>query len=123
MEDAASAVTNRMFRELWAMALHDPVVARGIDDFYDSAIGKVVTMVRETCPALDETHAVELTHLVLLISEGTTVVYGTRANRKAPFKRLAHMAGEAIVLALRARLAAGSGPGALPFRARMRKTL
>ena len=106
MHDAASAKTHRLFRELWAMALRDPAVARVVDDFYDGGMDMVARVVRDIYPTLDSNDARELAHMIALISEGATVIYGTRADRKVSLARLAQVAAETIVQAVQARLSA-----------------
>jgi hypothetical protein len=104
MHDAASAKTHRLFRELWAMALHDPAVGRAVDDFYEGGMDMVTKTLRDIYPALESSDARDLAHLIALVSEGATVIYGTRADRKVPLERLAHVAAETIVQAVHARL-------------------
>ncbi len=108
LHDAASVISSRIFRELWAMALHDGVVARAIDDFYDVSIDKIVTLLREAHPGLDTRDALELVHLLALMSEGTNVVYGTRLNRAVALDRLTQVASATLVDLLRARLTVSS---------------
>jgi AcrR family transcriptional regulator len=97
MREAASVNTSRIFRELWSMALHDATVARAIDDFYDVSIDKVVALLREAHPGLQARDALELVHLLALVSEGTNVIYGTRFNRRVSFDRLAEVACATLV--------------------------
>jgi AcrR family transcriptional regulator len=108
MRDAASVRSSRIFRELWAMALHDDVVARAIDDFYDVSIDKVVSLLHQTHPGLRSRDALELIHLLALVTEGTNVIYGTRARRAVPLGRLARVASATLVQLLHARVEASS---------------
>lgn len=115
MRDAASATTNRLFRELWAMALHDSSLARAVDDFYDVALDGLATMLRDEYRQLDAQATREMAHLIALIGEGSSVLYGTRASRKVPLERLAKAASEMVTVALHARISGARkrrGPGA-----------
>jgi AcrR family transcriptional regulator len=106
MRDAASAHSSRIFRELWAMALHDDVVARAIDDFYDVSIDKVVSLLRKTHPGLRSRDALELVHLLALMTEGTNVIYGTRTSRTVELDRLTRAASATLVQLLHTRFEA-----------------
>ena len=81
MADAASQESNRIFRELWALALHDRFVARAIDDFYDQSIEHIAQMLGRAHPTLPAASANAIVHLLALISEGTGIIYGTRQAR------------------------------------------
>ncbi len=83
MADAITVESNRLFRELWAMSLHDRFLARALDGFYDEAIERIAQMLCHADPALGRESALVIAHLVGVISEGTGVIYGTRLNRSA----------------------------------------
>ncbi len=87
LEDAATPDTSRLFRELWTMSLHDDVVAQGVTDFYNELIGKTAGLLRRSRPHLDEQTALEIVQVIGLMSEGTSVIYGTGAKRLVPVKR------------------------------------
>jgi AcrR family transcriptional regulator len=110
MHDAASLNSSRIFRELWTMALHDRVVARAIDDFYDVSINKVVALLRKSYPSLEARDALELVHLLALMSEGTNVIYGTRLDRAVPLDRLTQVASATLAELLRTRIAVPPAP-------------
>lgn len=63
-------------------------------------------MLREGPPGLDGAGALELMHLIAVISEGTSAIYGTRANRKVPLERLVRVVSEMVAQALDARVSA-----------------
>ncbi len=103
MQDASTPAASRVFRELWAMALHDATVARMVDDFYERAIANVVTLLRTSDPTIAESDAQEAAYLVALLSEGTNVLYGTSKRRTVPLDRLSRTAGTLVAAALRSR--------------------
>lgn len=83
MNDAATIESNRLFRELWVLAMHDRFLASAIDDFYDKAIGRIAQLLRAERPTMSQESANAIAHLVALVSEGTGVIYGTRSARAA----------------------------------------
>jgi len=86
--DSISYETTRTFRELWALSLHDPVICRALDDFYDEAMAGVTQILRDARPGTD-TAAIELlVHLLAMVSEGGAVLYGTRPERIVPHERI-----------------------------------
>jgi AcrR family transcriptional regulator len=110
IRDAASASTQRLFRELWTMALHDPAVTRIVDDFYDYGIDAIATTLRDEQPELTASEALELAHVIALVIEGTSVIFGTRAERKVPLERLTQVISQMIARALEARPRAAAMP-------------
>ena len=101
MNDAATIESNRLFRELWAMAMHDRFVARAIDDFYDQAIERIAQLLRAERPAMDRKSALTIAHLVALVSEGTGVIYGTRVARAANHANVRALAVDVLTSAAR----------------------
>ena len=101
MNDAATIESNRLFRELWAMAMHDRFVARAIDDFYDQAIERIAQLLRAERPAMDRKSALAIAHLVALVSEGTGVIYGTRVARAANHANVRALAVDVLTSAAR----------------------
>ncbi len=86
--DSISYETVRTFRELWALSVHDPVICRAVDDFYDGAIAGVSQILRDRRPKVDPAAIDLLVQLLGLISEGGTVIYGTRRERAVPHERI-----------------------------------
>jgi AcrR family transcriptional regulator len=82
--DAIGVDTTRTFRELWALALHDVVIRRAIDDFYDEAIGGVVQLLKQAQPRADVQTIRLLVQLLAMVSEGGSVLYGTGRERAVP---------------------------------------
>ena len=101
MADAVSTESNRLFRELWAMALHDRVVARAIDDFYDQTIERIAQLLCLTYPAMRRKSAMTIAHLLATVSEGTGVIYGTRRTRAASHADVMALAVDVLTGAVR----------------------
>src|SRR5260370_31898050 len=57
MRDSVSRESSRLFRELWAMALHDPAVAKAMDRFYAEMHGLAAARLRVAWPALSRQRA------------------------------------------------------------------
>lgn len=97
MDDAISQHTNRLFRELWAIALNDPRVARAVDDFYTRSVhGHLRRLTQRWAFRKDASQLEAVVFLMHVISEGTTVLFGMRAGSKELYTRLRATAIEAI---------------------------
>ena len=92
LQDAISEDTVRLFRELWAMSLHDDVVGKAVDDLYDELMERIAAALQQDCPQADPRDVRDLVQFLALISEGSTVLYGTRRGRAAPFERMVDIA-------------------------------
>ena len=101
MNDAATLESNRLFRELWVLAMHDRFLASAIDDFYDKAIGRVAQLLRADRPEMSQESADAIAHLVALISEGTGIIYGTRPSRVASHTDVKSLAVDVLTGAAR----------------------
>jgi AcrR family transcriptional regulator len=98
MRDAISDHTNRLFRELWAIALHDPRVAKAMDSFYTRSVTAHLRRVAHGPGARCDRENLEATvYLMHLISEGATVIFGTRRGAERLFTRVQEMAHRAIM--------------------------
>jgi AcrR family transcriptional regulator len=84
--------TVRISRELWAMALHDDVIRDAVDDFYDELMERIVTMLQRSRPHADKAAIQEIVHVLLLLAEGTTVLFGTRPERAVSIERIIELA-------------------------------
>jgi AcrR family transcriptional regulator len=82
----------RLFRELWAMALRDAYIRRAMDDFYDKLREGTVRLVQRAQPGSDVTQIREFVQVLTLISEGASVVYGTRKTSPVPYERIIEIA-------------------------------
>jgi AcrR family transcriptional regulator len=80
-EIAVDEETVAIAREVWAMALHDEAIRDIVDDFYDELTENLVTVLGQFRPDLNGTAKWELVYLLVMLSEGTVVLYGTRRER------------------------------------------
>ena len=92
LEVAPDEAAMRLFREIWAMALHDDIVRKSIDDFYDLLIERVTETLIAAHPKANPRALNELVHFVAVMSEGSSVIYGTRNTRATPRQRLVELA-------------------------------
>ncbi len=98
INDAASEPTSRLFRELWAIAVHDPQVAKAMDAFYTrSARAYLRSSVAKSASARDVADLEAVVYLILVLSEGTTVLFGTRTGSRDLFERVRETACRAIM--------------------------
>lgn len=88
LQEAVTEDATWLFRELWAMALHDPVVRDAIDDFYDELMDNVAATLEAAYPAADPQAVRDLVQFIALMSEGSAVLYGTRRRRVIPYERM-----------------------------------
>lgn len=88
LEDAPEEDAMRLFREIWAMALHDDIVRQSIDAFYDRLIERVTETLISAHPTADPRAIGDLVHFVAVISEGSSVIYGTCRERVTPHQRM-----------------------------------
>jgi AcrR family transcriptional regulator len=97
MRDARSERTNRLFRELWAIALHDPQIAKAMDAFYSRSASAYLRRTRnQRGKNIDDAHLEAVIYLMLVISEGVSVIFGTRPNANALFERVQEAAYRAF---------------------------
>jgi AcrR family transcriptional regulator len=89
---AIAVETMRTFREIWAMALHDAVIRRAVDDFYDAVMERSASALQRACPTASVTHIREFVQLLELLTEGAAVLYGTRRNRAVSYERIIALA-------------------------------
>jgi hypothetical protein len=94
--DTTSENVVRVFRELWAIALHDAVVKDAIDDFYDEVMEDVVESLKRYYLNASIDSLRESVHLLTIISEGTSVLYGTRSDRAVSGERMIKIASELL---------------------------
>ena len=86
--DNVDEITVRTGREIWAMALHDNIIRNAVDDFYDELIERLVNMLQRSRPNSDKTTIREMVYFLVLLAEGTSVLYGTRRERPVPVERM-----------------------------------
>jgi AcrR family transcriptional regulator len=88
LNDAVADETVRTFRELWAMSLHDSVIRRAVDDFYDDVMRNVAELLQRQLPNVNPVASLEFVQLLAVLSEGMTVLYGTRKDRVVSHERI-----------------------------------
>lgn len=96
MEDSVTARYTHLFRELWAAALHSPPLNAALEHFYEQSIEEVLTAL---APAFDPRKRSELKTLIYLmcvLSEGSSVVFGSRAGAGTLFADLKSTAARTI---------------------------
>ena len=92
LEEAVAEEAMWLFRELWAMALHDEIVREAIDDLYDDLMSKVAATLETAYPSADPQTVRDFVQFIALISEGSTILYGTRRSRVTPRQRMIDLA-------------------------------
>ncbi len=88
LDEAVKEDVMWLFRELWAMALHDEVVREAVDDVYDELMHNVAATLQATYPSADPQAVLDVVQFVALMSEGSTVLYGTRRSRAVSHQRM-----------------------------------
>lgn len=53
INDSVADETVRIFRELWAISLHDAVIRRAVDDFYDEVMSNLAGLLQRQMPDVD----------------------------------------------------------------------
>ena len=107
--DAIDVDTTRTFRELWALALHDVVIRRAIDDFYDEAMSGVVRLLKHARPHADLQSIQLLVQLIAMVSEGGSVLYGTGRERVVPHASILELVPRLVdLIAPELRIATGT---------------
>jgi AcrR family transcriptional regulator len=111
LADTVTEDVMRLFREIWAMQLHDPSICRAVDDFYDELMEKVVQRLMQLNPNAEIKELRELVQTLTVISEGTCVLYGTRRKRAVSYDRFFELAVQLLgSVALKGRIAYGVTP-------------
>ncbi len=113
MNDAKSASTSRLFRQLWAIAATDAATATSMDQFYTRSVRGHLRRLGLR-PGAGDLDPEALLFLINVISEGTTVLFGTRQRSTALYRKVEDLAARAINLLI-------AVPGNLPAPARPRR--
>jgi AcrR family transcriptional regulator len=100
MRDSVSRETSRLFRELWAMALHDPAIAKAMDRFYDEMHRLSAARLRLAWPALSKQRAHDIAQLLGTISEGTNPIYATATRSARSLARVGRLSVDVLVYAV-----------------------
>jgi AcrR family transcriptional regulator len=86
----------RLFRELWVIAVHDSDIKDKIDDMYDVLMEKVVDMLKEIYPNAEVQSLRESVQLLAIVSEGTSVLFGTRSKRAVSQERMIEIVSQVL---------------------------
>jgi hypothetical protein len=86
----------RLFRELWVIAVHDSDIKDKIDDMYDVLMEKVVDMLQEFYPNAEVQSLRESVQLLAIVSEGTSVLFGTRSKRAVSQERMIEIVSQVL---------------------------
>lgn len=103
MRDSVSRESSRLFRELWAMALHDPAIAKAMDRFYAEMHGLAAARLRVAWPELSKQRAHDIAQLLGTISEGTNPIYATAPRSARSLARVGRLSGDLLLYAAGAR--------------------
>jgi AcrR family transcriptional regulator len=77
MRDAVNPHIVRLCRELWAMACHQKIAAKAMDEFYRRIAQAAADVAQAANPQMTRAEALHLTYFLALLSEGTVVLFGT----------------------------------------------
>jgi len=74
LADQSSTLDCAMFREIWALAVHDPEVAKALDDFYDEYRAHMGAILRSVNPRLQKAGSERLATTVIAMLEGLSIL-------------------------------------------------
>lgn len=98
MTDSVSPRTNRLFRELWAIALTDARLAQSLDQFYTRSVRAHLRRLTDRSAVTAQTERLEaIVFLLHAIAEGTTVLFGMQLRSTELLERVRNIAREAIM--------------------------
>jgi AcrR family transcriptional regulator len=109
LTDSVAEEQVHLARELWTIALHDAVIRREVDHFYDEVTDRCVQLLRRSHPRANPVAIREFVQVIVLLTAGCNILYGTRASRAVPYERIQEIAtGLLAVVAPDLQLAAGT---------------
>lgn len=88
LADQESAESCRFFRELWALAAHDPAVDAAMREFYTGYWRKVVALLLATNPSLGRPRAERRAALLVAMFEGLMLFRGRQPPHALPLPAL-----------------------------------
>jgi len=97
LDDQSSPADCALFRELWAMATHDPEVAVAVHGFYRGYIDEVATMLRAVAPRLAAARARRAATMVVAMLEGLSIVEEAPSRTATARRRLAAEIADAAI--------------------------
>jgi AcrR family transcriptional regulator len=96
MEDSVTPRYTHLFRELWAAALHSPSLNAALEHFYEQSIEAVVNVVAPSFDARKRAELKTLVYFMCVLSEGSSVVFGSRQHPVQVFTDLKAVAVRAV---------------------------
>lgn len=100
IRDSTTRDTSRLGRELWAMALHDPFIARAMDGFYEILVLRIVEALKRNHPDLSRQRATDIAYLLAIVSEGSNAIFATTARKATQVSRVSSLAVEVLLRAM-----------------------
>ena len=94
----------RLFRELCVIAVHDSDIKDKIDNMYDDLMEKVVAILEEFYPNAEVQSLRESVQLLAIVSEGTSVLFGTRSKRAVSQERVIEIVSQVLDTVARGKL-------------------
>jgi AcrR family transcriptional regulator len=101
IHDATTPYTNAVFRELWAMSLHDPFIAKAVGELYAKTMSRTAELLQVSYPNLSASRANDIVCFLATISEGTGVIYGLGTVKASAVTAVTILAIESLVRAAR----------------------
>jgi AcrR family transcriptional regulator len=96
LDDAISSKTNRLFRELWAMANHYDFVARALNRIQDDAVRELVAIFGASAKGAEATKLRTAACLLVVVADGTATNFGTRKRSGPQFRRVRQAAKDLL---------------------------
>ncbi|AXI55498.1 Nucleoid occlusion factor SlmA (plasmid) [Pseudoseohaeicola sp. NH-UV-7] len=88
LTDTVREETVRVFRELWAISLHDESTRTAIDNMYDELMAGVTELLKRSYPNVEVRKLQEVVQLIAFASEGSIALYGTRFDRAVSHEQM-----------------------------------
>jgi AcrR family transcriptional regulator len=86
LNDAAGNRAARLNRELWMLSSHFPDIHRKLSNLYDKLIAGLVEIFSQKYPHFSHHQLKTIASLIVMITEGTCIVYGGRYRGTIPLK-------------------------------------
>lgn len=96
LDDAVSRRTNRLFRELWAMANHHRYIADALNRLQDDAVRKIIEALGGTVGDAATMQLESASFLLAILVDGVTTSFGTRSRSDPRIQRVRQMAKEVL---------------------------
>lgn len=80
MDDSITPRYTHLFRELWAASLHSPSLRVALERFYDQSIADLVNLIAPSSEPQKRQKLLTMVYMICILSEGSCVLFGTRAR-------------------------------------------